>query len=88
MFGGRWLVSTDLLMICIIPSVHWRCALGHRESVSAVPRWPPKSGSSCEITKTEVVFIRMWARRICSAVSRSCLFLAACKCCRYPVSLL
>ncbi len=28
---------------------HLRCAFGHREAVRFVPRYPPGSGSSCDI---------------------------------------
>ena len=38
MLGGRGVFSTALLMVVMTPSVHWRCAFGHREAVSAVPR--------------------------------------------------
>ncbi len=35
---GETVVSTALLMVSMIPSVHWRCGLGHREAMSAMPR--------------------------------------------------
>ena len=70
MFGGRGVVSTALLLLAKVSSVHLRWALGHRDAVSVVPRYPPGSGSSCERTCMGVPYMRTWARRVCSAVSR------------------
>ena len=70
-FGGEGVVSTALLMVARTSSVHLRCALGQRDVVKAVPRYPPGSGSSCDSTGMDLPPMRMWARRVCNAISRS-----------------
>ncbi len=79
-FGGRGVVSTALLMVVWTSSVHLRCALGQMDDVCAVPREQPGSGSSCESTGMGVPPMRTWARRVCSAVLRSFLFLCSVVC--------
>jgi hypothetical protein len=87
MFGGRGVFSTALLMVDMTSSIHLRWALGERDAVSAVPRWPPGSGSSCESTRMGMPLMQTWARRVCSAVLRSCFVFMSYSLCRYPVSL-
>ena len=81
MLGGRGVFSTALLMVAMIPSVHWRWALGQRDGVRAVPRYPPGRGSSCDSTGMGVLFMRTWARRVCSDVYRSFIDVMACSLC-------
>ncbi len=75
MFGGGGVVSTTLRMVAMTSSVYLRYALGQRDDVSDVPRYPPGSESSCESTGMGVPPMRTWAKRVCSAVSRFFLFL-------------
>jgi hypothetical protein len=45
MFGGKGVVSTALLMLAMTSSVYLRWGLRQRDAVSAVPMYPPGSGS-------------------------------------------
>jgi hypothetical protein len=75
--GGRVLERTALLMLVKVPIVHVRYAIGHRDAVRAVPRWPPGRGSSCEIMSTGMLLTLTWARRACKVVSWSAFHLTS-----------
>ncbi len=47
--GGREVARTALLIVDKVSIVHLWCDFGLREAVRAVPRYPPESGSSCDI---------------------------------------
>jgi len=49
MLGGIGVARTALLIVVMVSIVHLRCAFGLREAVRTVPRYPPGSGSSCDM---------------------------------------
>jgi hypothetical protein len=46
---GRGVARTALLILVMVSIVHLRCAVGLKEAVRTVPRYPHGSGSSCEM---------------------------------------
>ncbi len=74
MLGGRGVERIALLMLAKVSRFQVsrvKCALGLRDVVRAMPRYPPGSGSIYNMLEIEVVPTRTWAKRACRAMSRS-----------------
>ena len=70
MHGGRGVERTALLMLERVSRVHVRYALGHSDTVRAVPGYSPRRVSSFDIIGSGVFPTRTLARRDCNASSR------------------
>ncbi len=75
MFGSKGVVNTTLLIVAGTSSVHLRWALGQRDVANAVPRHPPGSGSSCEMT---CMGCRLYERGLGGFVARCRGFFISC----------
>ena len=87
MCGGRGAWFTALQMSSSWLLVHLRWASGHREAVSAVPRYPSGRGSSCDKTQMRCPPSDTWASLALRASSLSDFFLMDWRFCRYDVIL-
>ena len=76
--GGRGVERIALLMLERVSKVHVRYDLGHTDVVRAVPRYPPRRVSSCDIIGSGVFPTRTLARRSCNASSRCAFCLMSC----------